>query len=201
MRKRYYDEWVVSEEELKHMWVTSDTHFGHEFIRTCCFRPFDSIEEMDKAMIDNWNNVVQPGDIVLHLGDFSWYDRKPTNDILNKLVGNKYLIMGNHDKVFKQNKLSFTEVMLQLQLVVRETGQHIFLNHYPFLCYAGTYSKQKDINLFGHVYSGPPSDGLDLPRLANLFPSQYDVGVDNNNFTPLNLYELIKKINEDIGNK
>lgn len=201
MRKRYYDEWVVSEEELKHMWVTSDTHFGHEFIRTCCFRPFDSVEEMDKAMINNWNNVVQPGDIVLHLGDFSWYDRKPTNYILNKLVGNKYLIMGNHDKVFKQNKLSFTEVMLQLQLVVRETGQHIFLNHYPFLCYAGTYSKQKDINLFGHVHSGPPSDGLDLPRLTNLFPSQYDVGVDNNNFTPLNLYGLIKKINEDISNK
>ena len=50
MRKRYYDEWVVSEEELKHMWVTSDTHFGHEFIRTCCFRPFDSVEEMDKAI-------------------------------------------------------------------------------------------------------------------------------------------------------
>ena len=201
MKKRYYDEWVVSEEELKHMWVTSDTHFGHEFIRTCCFRPFDSVEEMDKAMIDNWNNVVQSGDIVLHLGDFSWYDRRPTNYILNKLVGDKYLIMGNHDKVFKQNKLSFTEVMLQLQLVVRETGQHIFLNHYPFLCYAGTYSKQKDINLFGHVHSGPPSDGLDLPRLVNLFPSQYDVGVDNNNFTPINLYELIKKINEDISNK
>ena len=201
MKKRYYDEWVVSEEELKHMWVTSDTHFGHEFIRTCCFRPFDSVEKIDKAMIDNWNNVVQSGDIVVHLGDFSWYDRKPTNYILNKLVGDKYLIMGNHDKVFKQNKLSFTDVMLQLQLVIRETGQHIFLNHYPFLCYAGTYSKQKDINLFGHVHSGPPSDGLDLPRLTNLFPSQYDVGVDNNNYTPINLYELIKKINEDISNK
>ena len=201
MKKRYYDEWIVSEEELKYMWVTSDTHFGHEFIRTCCFRPFDSVEKMDKAMIDNWNNVVQSGDIVVHLGDFSWYDRKTTNYILNKLVGDKYLIMGNHDKVFKQNKLSFTDVMLQLQLVVRETGQHIFLNHYPFLCYAGTYSKQKDINLFGHVHSGPPSDGLDLPRLTNLFPSQYDVGVDNNNYTPINLYELIKKINEDISNK
>lgn len=45
--------------------------------------------------------------------------------------------------------------------------------------------------LFGHVHSGPRSKtGKDIPRLSMLFPTQYDVGVDNNGFRPLSFEEL-----------
>ena len=36
---------------------------------------------------------------------------------------------------------------------------------------------------------------LDAPRLHMLFPTQYDVGVDNNNFTPVS-FEQVKRIIE-----
>jgi calcineurin-like phosphoesterase family protein len=42
--------------------------------------------------------------------------------------------------------------------------------------------------------------GLDVPRLIYAFPSQYDVGVDNNNYTPVSWYEVDRKIQEQIKN-
>lgn len=46
----------------------------------------------------------------------------------------------------------------------------------------------------GHVHSGPQADGLDISRLRVLLPTQYDVGVDNNNFTPISYREVKEKI-------
>ena len=51
--------------------------------------------------------------------------------------------------------------------------------------------------LFGHVHSRRNLDcGLDNQRLKYLFPTQYDVGVDNNNFTPVS-YQEVKEIIHD----
>lgn len=78
----------------------------------------------------------------------------------------------------------------QLQIEIEDTS--IYLNHYPFLCYGGSY--RGVWQLFGHVHSGPGADGLDTSRLRVLLPTQYDVGVDNNNFTPISYREVKNKI-------
>ena len=50
--------------------------------------------------------------------------------------------------------------------------------------------------LFGHVHTSPYADtGLDRQRLVNLFTTQFDVGTDNNNFTPISFNEVKEKIN------
>lgn len=41
-------------------------------------------------------------------------------------------------------------------------------------------------------------NGLDKERMKFLFPSQYDVGVDNNDFKPISWYEVDKIIQEKI---
>lgn len=79
------------------VFIISDTHFGHENIIRYCNRPFRTVEEMDEAMIKNWNAVVTNKDVVIHLGDFCLTNKERCIEILNKLNGKKILIKGNHD--------------------------------------------------------------------------------------------------------
>ena len=85
---------------MSRIFVTSDTHFSHVNIIKYCNRPYASVEEMNNALIDNWNSVVKNDDLVIHLGDFAL--GRTIQDIkkhLDKLNGNKILILGNHDSL------------------------------------------------------------------------------------------------------
>lgn len=46
------------------VFYTSDTHFGHKNIIGFCDRPFDDIEEMNRALIERWNAKVSDADDV-----------------------------------------------------------------------------------------------------------------------------------------
>ena len=79
------------------IYFTADTHFGHRKIIDYEHRPFNSADEMDRAMIDNWNGVVREEDFVIHLGDFSLRPPEETIEICQELKGQIILINGNHD--------------------------------------------------------------------------------------------------------
>ena len=182
------------------VFFTSDTHFGHSNIIKYCQRPFNSAEHMDKVLINNWNEVVSPQDIVFHLGDFCFGSDKEWIKILQRLNGTKYLILGNHDlkKIVNSNQIKdyFADINMQMRVVVDK--QKMLLNHYPFLCFEGGY--QNVWQLFGHVHSSKHSTGLDKERLVHLFPTQYDVGVDNNNYRPVSFSQVSQIITEQQAN-
>lgn len=204
----YFNSYTMSckEEKLlsfdpEHIFFTSDTHFGHENIIRYCNRPFKNAEEMDKALIRNWNNVVGKDDIVFHLGDFAIGGSAIWNNALNALNGRIILVKGNHD--LKNLRTGYTDKfeMIVPQLLIEVEGNSIYLNHYPFLCYSGMYKGHPVLQLFGHIHSGPLSQGEDFCRLPYLLPTQYDVGVDNNNFTPISYREVEKIIQRQLSKK
>lgn len=180
------------------VWFTSDTHFGHENILRFCNRPFETIEKMNEELIRRWNETVPADGVVFHLGDFAFGGAKEWNEIMSRLNGKIYLILGNHDmKQIRQGFMTRFEHVTQ-QMTVRIGGQPIILNHNPFLTYGGCY--RNTWQLFGHIHSGPLSDqGKDLTRLQNLFPRQYDVGVDNNDFRPISFTEVKRIIEAQIS--
>ena len=51
------------------IYFTADHHFGHANIIRHCARPFQSVGEMDRALLDNWNARIKPQDTVYILGD------------------------------------------------------------------------------------------------------------------------------------
>lgn len=177
------------------IYFTSDTHFCHTNIIKFCDRPFSTIKEMDEKLIENWNNKVPEDGIVFHLGDFAWGRFKDWENVRNRLNGNIILIKGNHDlkngpETKTQEDKLFDGVYQQLYISIE--NRKIYLNHYPFLCYGGTYRNENDLvfQLFGHVHSYDKAKGKDIERLSMLFPTQYDVGVDNNNLTPISWNEV-----------
>lgn len=188
-----------SKEESKKIFFTSDTHFWHKNIIRYCKRPFSSVEEMNEALIENWNNKVPPDGIVFHLGDFCFAGADKIKELTSRLNGNIILIKGNHDHLSKGMQSLFYHTSYEMSI---EIDKHrIYLNHYAFLTFAGASNPNPVIQLFGHVHSGTNCGGSDKGRLKYLFPSQYDVGVDNNNYTPVSWEEVKQKINEQCKKK
>lgn len=183
------------------VFFTSDTHFGHKHILDFCHRPFSCIEEHDEALIANWNSVVGPDDTVFHLGDFGFGGFPFWKNICEQLNGHIILIIGNHDwnNMTAGARQLFDECISQARILINE--QTIYLNHFPFLCFDHQNpktSKQLSIQLHGHVHSGPLSEGTDIERLKYCFPTQYDVGVDNNDYRPISWKQVKEKIDSQI---
>lgn len=159
---------------------------------------------MNESLIKNWNAVVNDESVVFHLGDFAWGGFNKWKDIRKQLKGHIVLIKGNHDMKNGPNSPEKEKELFDYttqQMYLRIEGRCVYLNHFPFLCYGGVYRDPKDVvyQLYGHVHSGQFSNsGRDLPRLEYLFPTQYDVGVDNNNFTPISWKEVDEKIQKQI---
>lgn len=180
------------------IFFTADTHFGHKNIIRYCKRPFVDVEEMNETLIDSWNSTVGKDDIVFHLGDFAMGGSAEWSRFLERLNGRIYLILGNHDMKTIGKGFSRLE-LVTMQMLINIGGQRIYLNHYPFLCFGGAY--RNTWQLFGHVHTSPYRTGLDSSRLDYLFPTQYDVGVDNNNYMPLSFKQVNVKIQQQLNKR
>ena len=152
---------------------------------------------MNKTLISNWNKVVGINDYVFHLGDFSVGGAAEWTSLLDSLNGRIFLVLGNHDmnNVGQGFMRRFEDVAMQMLITIDK--QRVYLNHFPFLCYGGAY--RGTWQLFGHLHTSSCMSGIDTPRLHMLFPRQYDVGVDNNNYTPISFAEVEVKIQEQIA--
>lgn len=183
------------------IYFTSDTHFNHAKIIEFCNRPFKNDIEMNEQLIANWNKTVGEDDIIFILGDFSYGGTVAWTNILDRLNGKKYLILGNHDEKNIRPAVSDKFEFIGYEMHITIEGRSIYLHHYPFLAYGGVYRKgDKQVwQLFGHVHSGPKCEGTDYDRLKYLFPTQYDVGVDNNNYTPVSYYQVRDIIEKQVS--
>ena len=185
------------------LFFTSDTHFNHKAIIGFCNRPWKSIEEHDQALIENWNSVVSPDDTVFHLGDFVFGGFPKWKEIVEQLNGHIYLIRGNHDdkQMTAGIQTLFEDCLYQARILV--DGRTVYLNHFPFLCFGHgdpkIYKDSYSIQLFGHIHSGPNSTSADVSRSSILYPTQYDVGVDNNNYRPISWKEINEKIQKQVS--
>ena len=138
----------------------SDLHFYHANMNTQMDqRGFASFEEMNEYMIEQWNQKVRKNDEVVTLGDFSIAKGEKTNELLHRLKGKKYLIVGNHDrflndKTFDRNLFKWIEPYMELN----DNKRKVILSHYPVFCYNGQYrlndqGESKVYMLYGHVHN------------------------------------------------
>lgn len=159
---------------------SADQHFNHKSIIEACERPFKNVWAMNAYMIDRWNDVVEKGDVVYHLGDFALPNKGDGNDvedIVKQLNGQIHLIKGNHDdKNLKLFKGLFIKIV-SLEYIKLSTGQKVMLCHYPMLSWRASH--HGSWHLHGHVHGR-----IGMRR------SCLDVGVDATNFIPLSEEEI-----------
>lgn len=138
---------------------------------------------MNESIIRNWNIVVQPGDHIYHLGDLSFGKPDETKNILRRLNGTKYWLLGNHDKDPNSVKEFFHWIKDYHEMDIRDEDgakQKLILCHYPFV----TWNKghHGSWHLHGHCHGN--LNHLDEKT------TRYDVGVDCTSYTPISFEEI-----------
>lgn len=141
-------------------WVISDPHFGHKNIQR--FEPtryqFGELDDMDEAIVKNYNETIEENDLVFWLGDMFFCNAKRMDYLASKLQkGRNILIRGNHDKGVSDTKfrrLGFNPhrmYQLGMTILTHEPVSEVNMKH---LAYYGV--KQ---NIHGHTHS--TKTGLD----------------------------------------
>lgn len=118
----------------------SDLHLGHKNVIRFDNRPFDSVEEMNETLVNNWNSVVTNADHVYHLGDFCWGKKDEWIEFLKRLNGNIHIIRGNHClKQFGSDVKKYLAEVADYKEITDE-GRHVILCHYPIPFYKADYN-------------------------------------------------------------
>lgn len=196
----------MEEKELRRetmaIYFTADTHFGREnFFKekyTERHNIWADVNEMNEALIKNWNDTVGRDDTVFILGDFSNIEDSLENlRIWNRLNGKKKLIIGNHDTNKRLNIKHFPlgSVTFPSCTTINTPEWELFLSHYPCVDWNNKNKWDEDgnkvgynsIHLYGHVHT------YQVPELEG--QRAYNVGVDCNDFRPISLEEILKKLN------
>ena len=162
----------------------ADPHFGHENILKLCQRPFDSIEDMNRALIAAWNERVTGNDTVFILGDLFYRCADP-EPILRQLKGRKRLIIGNHDSSW-MNKVDLSRYFVSVDpfLEITDGVRGITLCHYPLLTWK---HKLRTYMIHGHIHNDTTSDFFPLLAVRERV---LNAGVDINGFRPVTFEEL-----------
>lgn len=161
------------------IYFTSDLHLGHKNIIRLSNRPFGSVEEMDDAIIYNYNSVVKPGDTVYDLGDWCFKNPKVYIERFNVLP---IRIKGSHDHDLKEG-VAPRMLVIEPKGLVDEYGNQITIT----LCHYAMRSWEKSHygswHLYGHHHG-----------LLEPFGMSFDVGVDCWDYYPVSLERIAKKM-------
>ena len=173
------------------VWFTSDLHFWHKNICKYCNRPYENIEEMNEAIVNNWNSVVKEGDTVFVLGDLGFCGIEKLKPLMTQLKGKIFLLQGNHDSPKVVTRLYEEKIIEDFDRLasVIITGdeecpeQELALCHFPMIDWA---NKEKGAwMIHGHQHQ--------LPHMPSCSIAHWDVGLDKNGMVPISFEQL--KIN------
>jgi calcineurin-like phosphoesterase family protein len=183
---------AMTDKAIMTTWFTADHYFDHENIISYAGRPFESVGEMNRALIDFWNHVVSPSDHVYHLGDFTLGDAKQAQKFFGQLNGRISVLanLWHHDRRWLSYDIRFitksgadVELLPPMYIIeLPREGQHplaITLCHYPLAEWDRKHYGA--LCLHGHSHGKYRANGRIM-----------DVGVDNIGFRPVSLEEICK---------
>lgn len=170
---------------MSNLFFTADLHFGHAKVIEYCNRPYANADEMDEALIANWNTWVNPDDRIIILGDVFFCRPDKAISILSRLNGSKELVYGNHDKRLRGEpkvKKMFSRIHPELYTEIID-GNMVVMCHFPLLTWER--SNRGSFHLHGHCHGKVKFD----PSFRRL-----DVGVDPNGYAPISWHAVKSKL-------
>ncbi len=130
--------------------VFSDPHFYSGNIIVFGERPFNDITEMNNTIIANYNQIVGRQDICYWLGDVMYgANKERVRNILNRMRGRKFLIMGNHDRGHGATWWQSCGFERVFDHPIYDAQNYIMLSHEPLPEFGNIYPI---VNYHGHIH-------------------------------------------------
>jgi len=163
------------------IFVAADLHLDHANIIRYCNRPFSTVEEMNDALVRNWNVAVSGEDTVYFLGDLTMGRRGATDYWLTRLQGRITFIKGSHDR-------SKTIPFLH-HAVVEHGGIAFYLVHKP----NSIPHDWEDWAIHGHVHNR----NLELYPFINRAQRRVNASIELTGYRPILLDDIVRKIRDE----
>ena len=166
----------------------SDLHFGHANVIRHDNRPFADVKEMDRIMMERWNEAVGEDDDVYVVGDFCYRSGHAPEWYLAQLKGRKHLVVGNHDWRTLENEKAmsmFASVCDMEQ--IEDGGRRIVLCHYPLAEWNGFF--RGVWHIYGHIHVKPDNLALGFMRTLD---HALNAGAPINGYRPVTFDELLE---------
>lgn len=171
---------------MNKVFFTSDLHFCHNKPFLYEPRGFSSIYDMDEAIIQNFNEVMDWTDKLYILGDCFLNDNAEGMKFMKRLPGEKYVVFGNHDTDTRRVLMSEAGFHCLGDAHCRKfDGLRFFLCHYPTMTANFDLDKPlkaRTLSLSGHTHSKEIWDAA----------GGYNVALDAHNCYPVELNEIIQ---------
>lgn len=165
----------------------SDMHLGHKNCIKYDNRPFENIDQMNKVLVENWNNKVSENDDIWIIGDFCYRSEKDPSYFLKQLKGHKHLIVGNHDKVTVESKSAYKYLESIEKLQHLKDGNHqVILCHFPLAEWAGKHYGSYHIH--GHIHARTG----ETYEFMNRTERSLNAGCMLNGYEPVTFEELLR---------
>ncbi len=185
--------------ETKLIYYISDLHLRDQAIFDKCKRPFKNLEEMERAIIRNWNSKVKEEDTVYVLGDIA-NDNPSSIEVYRRLNGKKHLIVGNHDHIIL-NEIKESKIFEDIEFidVINDSGHKICICHYPIMDWM-EFNRDGYL-VYGHVHNKTAKNGYAYKQIKEYYSNKpaFNCGVDVNNFSPVTLKEMIKSKEDSVN--
>ena len=184
---------------MSKIFVCSDLHFNHDRQFIWGARGFNSVEEMNEAIIERHNSKVSPEDEVYICGDLCLGGcvegiTARNQTLIERLNGRIHIILGNHDTPARQEMYMMCKNVVDVKYadMIHYRGYHFYLSHFPTLTanLEKESLKQCTINLFGHTHSMDP--------FYNDMPFMYNIAMDAHNCYPTLLDDAIEHMKNKV---
>ena len=165
------------------IWLSSDLHFCHNKDFIYERRGFHSIQEMDEAIVRNFNEAVAWDDDLYILGDIMLNDNDKGIRLLRQLPGNIHILIGNHDtssrvELYRQEPRIIVE---GYATVLKYQKYNFYLCHYPTLTANLDDDKsltKRPLCLAGHTHSTKLFEPCGSYNVALDAHENYPVAID-----------------------
>lgn len=177
---------------MSKIFFISDLHLFHTNVIKYCNRPFSNIIDMNKHILDCWNNTISKDDTVYFLGDFALgecHKEDVYREYSRLLNGNMYFLKGNHDQSYNNLTKYFT--CIRAGYIVDYKGYHFILSHYPL---PDEEIPDGFFNIHGHIHN------TSYNKLNSIFNLDYHINIsaDAINFTPMFIDNIIDDIEKGV---